>query len=672
MMDIDENNTSNVMSLTETINSVIAKGSRKTRNTKESLERFNSQVAYEEAYKESSRVCHADGSGIIPGVRVEDLSGIHKKEIIEKLKYQFYDYNLMSEIRCIVNLIIDIKDKNSESERSKIHRFIGNPKRFGEKSEYNYAMRTDLITNDDYGKKHDTFDGEMLVIKCPREPSSAKELIHELCVGVRLLELRKYGCCNFSMVYDAWYCGAPVVNDETNEVNNWCMLSNNPVSYVGYEMVNGGVPIKTIAYDKSDKVEIKTAQYLMQVALSGYLAEMICGFQHNDEHTGNLLLRPYPFVTRDSNGNVIKEEIKPFFKYYYFNGKECFIPTPGEIVTYIDYGMSRCIMEDGTSIGKLDASGGWKNSYFADPDDGNCIGDMYKLICFLLEEAYIQENDPLAIFLIKLLNNYFYRDSVIDVDIIYRALDIQRDNFYLLPLPVIREKGYNITDFVLYLNEMTMDDYNFKLLYEQAPEGASIFGFKSHFETLEEIKVAIGLGVAEIPSLYELATAVTSDSPNLEIVKNNIIKHIDEVVHNETVGINSFLNNNDPSAFFMLDPGRSNIENEIEIASRNIEDVAKIATNCYSMIEKLKVYSICKGIIDNKALYNLIFKCQRRLTRDTSYIERIKNTLMENFKHINEAMKKPRANSNDVDPLFNLSDKYEKTISALRKMNINI
>lgn len=670
---------SNIDQMTLDIFKIYNEGAKKERDTKESIERFNSQIKYEDNYKESSRVCHTDGVGSILGISVNDLSGIHKDAIIKGLKNSFYDYNFMNEIRCMMNLIIDIKDGDGESERSRIHRFISDPRRFGAPSAFNYAMRTDLISNNKSDKKHDTSFGEMVVVKCPREPSSAKELIHELCVGIRLFELRKYGCCNFSMVYDAWYCGAPVVNDKNNEVNSWCMASDSPVSYVAYEMIHDAKPIEVIAKDKTPGIAVKAAKYFMQMALAEYLAQGLAGFQHYDAHPGNLLLRPF-----------WKEE---FFIYYGFEGNEYFVPSPGEIVTFIDYGMSRVIMEDGTSVGKLDASGAFKNSCVADPDDGDVLGDIYKLMCALLNISIYYNNNELSIFLGRILNDFFYRDQNPNWNNLKKNLNDQKSSVYLLPPKYIREKGLNISDFINYLRSYTSENYNVELMHTSAPEGAKIFGHSDHFKDEPEIKKEIGLEIAEIPTLYDLSISILSSKGIDSKIMSNVSKNIITVLHNELISINSILNNNNRTGVIVLESGRINIEHDKEYTINAIEIVAKVIDNCYKIGEKIKSYKVCLPFIDNPDLNVLIDKCNKFLNSNISYIERIKSTLVSNKDKIKNAMKEQRndfvfikrdqkapngvigvyeGEDPPVDPLFNLMDKYETTINNLKSIFVEI
>ena len=119
----------------------------------------------------------------------------------------------MEEIRCLINTIIDIENGDGISERKRIQHFMETLKRFGSPSAYNFALKGELTT-DSNNKNYHKITGDMFVIKCPREPINAKELIHELVCGTKALNnLRQY-IPNFSYVYDAFYCDAPIVGGQ--------------------------------------------------------------------------------------------------------------------------------------------------------------------------------------------------------------------------------------------------------------------------------------------------------------------------------------------------------------------------------------------------------------------------------------------------------------------------
>lgn len=658
--------------LVNKLSNIYDNGLKKKTRTKEITETFNRQVNYEEEYKNSSKICHHDGSGEIYDVSQAELSGLNKEKIIEKLKYNFYDPYFMSQIRCIMNTILDKEGVSSDSERASIHRFISDPKRFGSNSVYSYALKTDFVTSEEFSskrKKHDLFRGEMVVVKCPREPSSSKELIHELCVGLRLADLRKYGCCNFSMVYDAWYCSAPVVNDENNEVVNWCMASNNPVSYVAYEMIHDAKPIADITKDFSSNTHLKAAQYLMQTSIALSMAERMAGFQHQDSHSENLLLRPNPTVRRNRDGDVISTKIEPFYSQYNYNGRTVYVPSPGEIVTFIDYGMSRCVMEDGENIGKLDSNGYFTNCEITSRTDGNVVCDMYKLVCSLLRESMARGNNRLTSFLSMIVSAYFIDDPTLSFQDVTKYINLQAENSFTLPVSVANDYGLNIVNFTDFLRDLTMNLYDYELIYDEPPEGSKIFGVNEHFEEIEEIRKEIGMDVAEVPSFYDLSVAYTQNSNKFDEIKARVERHFNYLQNQEMASNDTLFFNKVKSPLFGIGTTRAEIEADKTNAARNIEDIAGIAKNCYDLKEKLIIYRNCNEVLGNNLLSKLITQCQRRLTEDTSYIEKVKTQLLINFRSIKNCM----PNVLDAkDSLFELYDKYDKTISAIRKIGMTL
>lgn len=664
---------SNITLFTKELVKLFNDGKSKPKDKVLAKQLFNAQVNYEAEYTERSRLCHTDGKRSLLGISIADLSGIHKESIIESLKTKFYDTTFMDEFRCMINTIIDISDGDTDSERARIHHFINDPKRFGAPSAYNFALRSDLHAVDNTGKGYDTFTGDMVVVKCPREPLNAKELIHELVVGVELSKLRKFGCCGFSEVYDAFYCGAAVVNDTTNEVINWCMNSDNPVSYVIYENIQNAKPIKDLAEDKTQECGPTTLKYLTQIALYLYLAERICGFSHQDAHDENILLRKY--------------FDKEFWIFCHFEGKDYYVPSPGCIATFIDYGMSRVVLEDGTSVGKLDVTGGFANIGISSTD-GTAISDIHKLLCFLLLRSLIDENEPLFIAISRLLGGYFYEKIDMTVEEATYLATKQNPFRYHLPPAYVREKGWNMVDFIKYLYEYSKQCYGLVVMHENIPEKSPVFGSFSVMSDPVLVKNFVGLAVAEIPSLFDL-----EQSPDNVDIKERLLKHISTVIHNERLEISSILNSPDPAAFISLESTEDGILNEMDYATHAIESVAVVTNNCYLLLDKLKVYRCTNKILSTPLLNDLVVECQAKYSSNSIYIEDIKTTLIENYKKLqvvlNESKKKLNTTTNlpsqydntinlfekrtkDYETFFNISDKYAKVISTLKKLGITL
>lgn len=659
-MDFIEPPQSNVVLLTKEIVKTFKDSKSKPRDKITAKRTFDNQVRIENDYLEKSRICHTNGNNSLLGIGINNISGMHKDIIREKLKTIFFDITFMNEYRCAINTIIDVSDGDEKSERERIHNFIDNPKRFGEVSAYNFALKSDIKT----GKNHDKFIGDMVVIKCPREPSSAKELIHELVVGVELSKLREYGCCGFSWVYDAFYCGPAIINDSTNEVINWCMNSKNPVSYVIYENIYNAIPLSEITKDKSENVASKTLKYLTQISLYLYLAELLCGFSHQDAHDDNILLRNY------HDGE--------FFILCPFEDKEFYVPSPGAIATFIDYGMSRVVLNDGTSVGKLDSTDSM-SKYAVLSNDGTVISDIHKILCFLLMKSIFEKNERLFVCLSGLLGGYFYGKVNMTVDEAQYLINMQfAERFNLFP-DYVRSKGWNIVSFIKYLYEYSKHFFNLTVMHETLPKGSLVFGnfspktgkalSKGNDFYLDsdpiKMKNEIGLNSSNISTLFDL-----QQNPNNDKIKENVVNNMNEIIHNEKIEISSILNSKVYAGFIHLDTKKEDILKELEYAIHSIESVAIISNNCVVLFDKIKLYKSINNILNSSLLNDLISECQNKYNKDIKYIESVKYSLFENYKKIKVAM---NGKIEDADnPLFNLYDKYAKTVDILLKIGVKI
>lgn len=651
----------NVISYTNEFSNKFKRGVEKARKLSRDeknkyVKIFKEQVDYEDKFAGNGRICHPNGKESLMSISVTELSSANTKAIIDNLKYRFYDHNMMEEVRCMINTIIDIQNNDGASERARIHHFLDGLQRFGAPSAYNFALKGDIKTENNDEKGYHKFTGDMVVIKCPREPINAKELIHELVCGIGgLNNLRKY-IPNFSYVYDAFYCGAPVVNDETKEVVNWCMNTDNPVSYVIYENITNPIAFGDLAKDKKQGISKDFLMYMGQISLAEYLAELLYNFAHCDLHGDNVLLRGYTEET--------------FYIPYTFCGNIYYIPSPGKIATFIDYGMSHIKLPDGTDLGKLDASGFFYNIGIS-PFDTTAIADIHKLLCFVIRESIIQENEELLQCSALLLFGYFY-DSDIDMDKIMYLINEQFDARYHVDPDTVREKGWNMTDFTMYLNEFSKELYGVTILNESIPDGSKIFGeFFVESPTQEEIKQELNIKIPEIPSLFDL-----SQNPDNKEVKNAILKNIKVVVQNERNIIQAILNDTHHS-FFVIPNEFSKFEKEIKNYNDSIDNCADVLNGCYKLKEKLKEIRLAEQILKIKSLSSLVTQAQEKLDEDISYIKRIKPAIQENYTKLQNfifgAPKPGPLTEKEMDTygshkFFNIYDKYAKVIDTIKKL----
>lgn len=629
---------------------------------------FDIQTKFEDRYLGESRICKPSGKGSLMGISISDLSGIHRDVIINNLKTKFYDRTMMEEVRCLINTIIDIEDGDGVSERARIQMFMEYLKRFGAPSAYNYALKGDIKTNSRYGgddTKHHEFTGDMFVIKCPREPINAKELIHELVCGTGALNnLREY-IPNFSYVYDAFYCSAPIVNDDTKEVISWCQNSENSVSYVIYENVQNPSAFGDIAKDKTPGVAQNFIKYMGQTSLAEYLAEIQYGFAHCDLHGDNALISGYR-----------KSE---FYIPYVFNGEIYYVPSPGGIVMFIDYGMSRVVIpqednQPGISVGKLDSSG-FFSMIGVPPNDGMAIADIHKLLCFILRGSIVEENEELATCVSRLLLGYFYKDQKPTMDKCMYLLKNQWNSRYHVPPEEVRKKNWNMVDFIKYLNDFA-NQYGVKLMVkeEDLPKGSQIFGnLTEESETKEEIREELGIEVPKIPSLFDL-----SQNPTNEKVREGINKHLNVVLHDESMSIHNIMNTDLTHPFYVIGPNETDLETNLQQYIESIQDVAEVLSICSKLKDKLRELQISSNILGKSEEFDKLNKEVRtKLDADVKYILKIRSAIKDNYETIQKfifgkVMDRP-LNEDEVSHyavhyLFNLYDKYNKVTSIINNM----
>ena len=634
---------------------------------------FDIQTKYEDQLLTESRICHPSGNNSLLNISIIDVSGINRDSILYNLKTKFYDYSLMEEIRCLINTIIDIENGDGISERKRIQHFMETLKRFGSPSAYNFALKGELTT-DSNNKNYHKITGDMFVIKCPREPINAKELIHELVCGTKALNnLRQY-IPNFSYVYDAFYCDAPIVNDSTKDVISWCINSENPVSYVVYEAVQNPSAFGDIAKNKKAGISKKFLMYMGQTTCAEYLAELLYNFAHCDAHSNNVLISEYKHETEDYS--------PLFYIPYSFNGEVYYVPSPGGIVMFIDYGMSRVVIkEDKNSedvcLGKLDSSGFFSNIGIS-PFDAMAIADIHKLLSFILKNSVIEENQELIKCVSGLLCGYFYNNETPSEDEYINLLEIQWEGRYHVQPDLVREKGWNMVDFIVYLNRYC-NKYDVNLLnkYEELPKGVKIFGelmeddITTVKEKMIEIKEELQIFPSKIPSLFDLS----QNPSNLEL-KDLIIANSKIIIDTETSSIHSIMSDIS-HPFFVINSDISKIDESLDVFITSIQDIAEILSNCNKLKEKLLELRIAQNIINLLDLSTLISEVDKMLKSNVIYIKRIKNAIYDNYNTLQKFIfGKERTTNLTEDEIseysenkyFNLYDKYNKVISIIENI----
>lgn len=646
---------SKVKTLTNQIINNNRNGRKLDQNTENSIQIFNKQVEYEEKFIADHRLCHHKNSEHID---LSEISNYNNIKALDELKYRFCDYNFMEAIRCMINEIIDIQDGDGYSERARIHKFLDGLTKFGKTSSYSYALTGSI--NGKYDKNYHKHNGEMVVIKCPREPFNVKELIHELVIGIGALnKLRKY-IPNFSYVYDAFYCSAPVVG-KNNEVINWCMQSDNPVSYVIYENIQDSLDMSDIESINHPDIAKETLSYLMQISLALYLAEKTYDFAHCDLHDQNVLLR------KCNNGEL-------FYIRYFLENKSYFVPAPGRIATIIDYGMSHALLDDEMIVGKLDSSGYFANIGLSS-ENTRAIADIHKLLGFLIQGSIENNNEHLIKCLGKLFAGYFYNDVTISYEKLTEMINEQYKVLFHVPPEIVDQEKWTISAFIKFLNEYSIRKYGLNLLLEEIPLSAKVlYDDDMKPKEIEVIKVELEIQLPEIPSLFDL---VQSPSPKL---LENIVKNIDEVVRKEKIELSKILTSYH-SSFYVVPKKYEELIETLEYTHTSIDEFSLILTNCWKLGQKIIEISKSLNIINDNSckLHKLLDECNSKYEKTMSYVRRIFPQVIDNFERIQrfifgKVLKDKLTEEENrrfiEHPLLDLYKKYKLTMEGFNKINI--
>lgn len=650
---------SKVKSLTKQIIDQFNKSKKLPQDGEEYQERFNNQIEYENSFVSTNRLCHHLNDDKID---LSEISKYDNDKATHELKYRFCDHKFMEAIRCMINEIIDVTDNDGDSERARIHKFLDGLTRFGKSSSYSYALSGNISGKYDKNEISHKYNGSMVVIKCPREPFNVKELIHELVVGIGALnKLREY-VPNFSYVYDAFYCSAPVVGDN-NEVINWCMQSDNPVSYVIYENIQDSLDLSDIESIINPHIGIEALSYIMQISLAEYLAEYLYEFAQCDLHDQNVLLR------KCNNGEL-------FYIRYNFEGKHYFVPAPGRIATIIDYGMSHVKLEDGTNIGKLDSSGFFENIGISS-NNTRAIADIHKLLGFLIQGAIDNKNQYLRDCIGKLFAGYFYDDINISKSKLEEMIVEQTKTLFHVPSNIVDQEGWSLVSFIQYLNEYAKQSYDITLLNETIPADAKVlYDDDMTPKEIEVIKVELDLKIPEIPSLFDL---LQSRSPKL---LENITKNIDDVIRNEKNELATIMSSYH-SSFYVIPKKYEELIETLEYSNTSIDELCIILTNCWKLSEKIIEITRSLTVINDSSgkLQKLLDECNSKYEKSMSYVKRIFPQVIDNFERIQrfifgkilkEELTEEENHKYIEHPLIDLYKKYKLTMAGFDKIKINI
>lgn len=267
------------------------------------------------------------------------VSGLDTKDLSDKLGSQFYSSSVMEATACITNSFIQDNSADAELYTSRIRHFLRGLKAFGAESVSGFALRGSLSTGPE--GKVDVKDPasvtakDIFVVKAPRNPDDADELVHECIVAFHgTNSMRRRGIPNFAYVYGAFFCSAPLLDtsdQNTKEILAFCNSTETPVCYAIYENINNAMGIGSYTENHTAK---EIADQMLQTFLAIQCAKDM-EFSHQDLHTDNVMVRKIDSRPFSIMYQLDSDALSPGDDgVYYFKCET------SEIATIIDFGSS--------------------------------------------------------------------------------------------------------------------------------------------------------------------------------------------------------------------------------------------------------------------------------------------------------------------------------------------
>ena len=239
-----------------------------------------------------------------------------------KLQEEFYNYDLMRAVSCIISSIVTPNNIKIYSDNYKIKKYINKLRQIGEVSNNGIALLG--------GYKDENF----VIVKSQQEKSDTNEdLINEVCIGLfGTNQLRKL-IPNFAFIYGTMKCELPLINDDKSAILR-CSNGSDNTFFAIYENIFPSISFTEKLLSPS-LTPREFSELFMQVVFAIKVANDECDFTHYGLHSNNLLVR-------ETNINSfyiqypIEEEIEGSRKKqnYYIKSSN------GNIATIIDYGNS--------------------------------------------------------------------------------------------------------------------------------------------------------------------------------------------------------------------------------------------------------------------------------------------------------------------------------------------
>ncbi len=317
----------------------------------------------------------------------DSMSKIKTNELERLLTNDFYNANVLRAAQCINGQYFSSKTYSYEVN---VRRWLKSFKQIGSPSVYGYALDTQITSGEN-----------IFITKAPRDQST--DLIHEYIIGVYGLNLLRSVVPNFAYILGAFKCNPPYVQEDKN-VDAVCLTeSKNKVTYVLYERIIPGTELADYIFTCSENDFMSV---WLQLIYSLRIAQKKIGYNHNDLHTQNVLVRKL----------TSKVEIP-----YQSRGITIYLKATG-VATIIDYGLSRMNLTYEKQVYTITDP-----AMIAYPPYGfDTLIDLFKLISFcvylLIEKGY--NNSPAANLIFKLYT-FFYNGPNLD-----EYIKNMRDNYF--------------------------------------------------------------------------------------------------------------------------------------------------------------------------------------------------------------------------------------------------
>ena len=353
----------------------------------------------------SAVVCPA---GVSPAAVTAHLSGLRPAELKTDASQRFYSGAVMEAVSCVASSLYVDQGPHALAATERVRAYITSPKQMGAESVSGYAMSASL------GQRGEA--KSMFVLKAPRDPSDANELVHEVAVGFYGLNALRRGTNpvpNFAYIHGMFNCTAPVIDAESKAVASWCAsATGGAVAYAIYESVAPSVSLRSFAATAPASETLRAYLGTMTALRAAFLQ---CGFTHYDLHDENVLE-----CRREEGIFYVPTQTARGLEYMEYDK---------DLPTVIDYGMSHIQVRD--RAGQVVHLGHVSHSapltmFGVNRDRPNIMHDAYKLLCMLL--SGLRSSNPRSYAQLSPLLLFFNRVEPPDV-----VIASQQATFYALP-----------------------------------------------------------------------------------------------------------------------------------------------------------------------------------------------------------------------------------------------